>query len=496
MTSLGRVGGRRHRRRRGSRRRRRHASPRPAIGGDGPRGNGGGGGGLRGYAGAAFASRPEALADVRSCLAASFLARPFSSLPPLAPDAVAAGGSAAGETRTPPPPHRCWTRRGRFARRRWRGGRESIPRGWRTPWLGILDDAIDAGDPRERENATLDAPESDAERTRPRFPRRQTRRRRRRLRKPRVVRIRCTAPRDAAERVRAALLHPAPPRSTPRRARGDARVRSSRGGDVLVAHRLARREEDAGTRRSRSTVVGGAIGSTRAAAAAVAPLAATRGRARGARAARARARERGRGATPGGDGRARFGVGGARRTHADGSSARPRGDAPRASRPVRRRVVVSSVAPNPQLLALAGLARARDARRRERQGRRRWCRRGARRVVGGDGIDARRRVTNRAGRRHAFGMVRGSGRGCRGRLRRARTRRTVSLAFHGLPRDARAAAAAEMMAAFAGEGVGERRRAGGGQGGAAQRAIASALRATLRAVSDVAQDAREAHRSR
>ena len=60
-------------------------------------------------------------------------------------------------------------------------------------------------------------------------------------------------------------------------------------------------------------------------------------------------------------------------------------------------------------------------------------------------------------------MVRGSGReGVAAGASAARERVELCLlAFHGLPRDARAAAAAETMAAFAGEGVGERRpRAG------------------------------------
>ena len=238
---------------------------------------------------------------------------------------------------------------------------------------------------------------------------------------------------------------------------------------MVVAHRRARREGgDAGKRRSRPAVVGGAIGATRRRRRRRrAARRATRGRARGARAARARARERQRDAAPGGDGRARVGVGGAGGTHADGSPARRRA-MPRALRErFVRRVVVASVAPNPQLLALAGgwLVRAmRDDANGEGEGE-------------GDGVDVARGVwwaaTESArdagwakpseGGKHAFqGWYAEAGAGVAAGASAARERIELCLlAFHGLPRDARAAAAAEAMAAFAGEGDGERRpRAG------------------------------------
>ena len=102
--------------------------------------------------------------------------------------------------------------------------------------------------------------------------------------------------------------------------------------------------------------------------------------------------------------------------------------------------------------------------------------------------------TKPAKARHAFqGWYAEAGVGVAAGASAARERVELCLlAFHGLPRDARAAAAAETMAAFAGEGVGERRPRAGAVAKAARAhaALIGAHCARHRAVSDVAQDAR------
>ena len=284
-------------------------------------------------------------------------------------------------------------------------------------------------------NATLDAPESDAEARDPHQSHGDRPVSVDGAENRRVVRIR-VYPQLAAGGVRASRLardcpRPAPPSTssmTPRRARGDARVRSSRGGDEARRPSPRAGIEDEGPRgpgvRGRLSSGGGLADTPpprqpsrrgaarrRGRAVALAQLAHAPASADAARHQAATA--------------ARFDVGGAGRTHADGSAAR------RAAMPRRRgggssrRVVGASVAPNPELLARAGgwLVRAMrdDANWR---GRRRWCRRGARRVVGGDGIDARRRV-DQTGRRHGDTRFRDGTRkrprARRGRLRRAQT---------------------------------------------------------------------------
>ena len=426
---------------------------------------------LRGYAGAAFASRPEALADVRSCLAASFLARPFSSLPPLAPDAVAAGGSAAvgnaDASASAPLLDASGTLRA-AAVARW--AREYPA--WlahATVALGILDDAIDAGDPRERENATLDAPESDAEADATAFPT---------ATDPSASTATsktsgCAdsgvpAPRDAAERVRAAL----PPSSATLDRLLAALVVTLvyvRRAEATSSSPIASRAAREGTR---GPGVRGRLSSAArlarhaAAVAAVAPLAARHVDALVALAQLAHA--------PASADAARHQAATAVRALAWGALGEPTPMGPRLDRAAMprglrerfvRRVVVSSVAPNPQLLALAGgwLVRAmRDDVNGEGDG---------------DGVDVARGVWLAAteltrdagwtkpgeGGRHAFqGWYAEAGAGVAAGASAARERVELCLlAFHGLPRDARAAAAAETMAAFAGEGVGERRpRAG------------------------------------
>ena len=426
---------------------------------------------LRGYAGAAFASRPEALADVRSCLAASFLARPFSSLPPLAPDAVAAGGSAAvgnaDASASAPLLDASGTLRA-AAVARW--AREYPA--WlahATVALGILDDAIDAGDPRERENATLDAPESDAEADATAFPT---------AADPSAATATsktsgCAdsgvpAPRDAAERVRAAL----PPSSATLDRLLAALVVTLvyvRRAEATSSSPIASRAAREGTR---GPGVRGRLSSAArlarhaAAVAAVAPLAARHVDALVALAQLAHA--------PASADAARHQAATAVRALAWGALGEPTPMGPRLDRAAMprglrerfvRRVVVSSVAPNPQLLALAGgwLVRAmRDDADGEGDG---------------DGVDVARGVWLAAteltrdagwtkpgeGGRHAFqGWYAEAGAGVAAGASAARERVELCLlAFHGLPRDARAAAAAETMAAFAGEGVGERRpRAG------------------------------------